>query len=67
MVARIGGFPPLSPRPGSKREIYERYRNGVNGSARRAEEAKSDIELVDALSSLDFFLDKLHEELKGAK
>ncbi len=59
-------IPPPPPRPGSKRGIYERYRRGVNGAIHRADEAKSDLELVDALASLDFFLDRLHEELKGA-
>lgn len=68
MVARTGQYPPLPPplpRPGSNREVFGEYKRRLSEAFARAAAAETDLDLEDALASLDFFLDKMHERFKN--
>ena len=59
--------PPVPPRPGSARMLYEVYKNGLTDAVERANDAMSDVELMDALRSIDYYLDNFHASLKKEK
>lgn len=68
MVARTGQYPPFPPpppRPGSNREVFGEYKTRLSDALARASAAETDLDLEDALASLDFFLDKMHERFKN--
>lgn len=56
---------PFPPCPGSKAEIFAKYKGSLIEAISRASNARTNHDLEDALASIDFFLDKLHAELKG--
>lgn len=64
-MSQYSPLPPLPPRPGSNREVFREFETRLSDAFARASVARTDLDLEDALASLDFFLDKMHERFKN--